>query len=131
MTQVINDYQKQANDFAAAKNLFFTWETPVYGEMWGDGQNRYIFKCQLNRDRKQYTFNFGQSVAAGSNPPSIYDILACLTKYDPEDFENFCTNYGYDTDSRKAYKTYKAVVREWQAVNRLFGDCLDELRDIQ
>ena len=63
----------------------------------------------------------------------MYDILATLTKYDPIDFNNFCLDFGYNTDSIKALKTYKAVVKEYKAVVRLFGDgdILDELREIE
>lgn len=62
--------------------------------------------------------------------PTEYDVLACICKDDPEDFENFCSNFGYDTDSRKAEKTYFAVQKEYRECLRMFGDCLDELREI-
>ena len=54
--------------------------------------------------------------------PTAYDVLACLTKYDPGTFEDFCDEFGYDTDSRKAEKTYNAVREEWLNVTRLFTD---------
>ena len=64
--------------------------------------------------------------------PTPYDVLACLTKYPVYDFADFCSEYGYDTDSRKAYKTYKAVKREWENVAILFNDDeLEQLREIQ
>lgn len=61
--------------------------------------------------------------------PTVYDILACLTKYDPETFEDFCRALGYDTDSRSAKKTYKAVVKEYLNVCKLFTD--EEIEDLQ
>jgi len=65
-------------------------------------------------------------------PPSEYSILACLTKYDPESFENFCSEYGYDEDSRTAERTYNAVVKEWQSVCMMWTDEeIEELREIQ
>ncbi len=30
--------------------------------------------------------------------PTAYDILACLTKYEVGTFDDFCSNFGYDTD---------------------------------
>jgi len=54
--------------------------------------------------------------------PTEYDILACLTKYDPGTFEDFCADFGYDEDSRTAEKTYKAVRAEYEALARLFSD---------
>jgi hypothetical protein len=54
--------------------------------------------------------------------PNEYDVLACLTKYDPGDFEDFCNEFGYDTGSRSAKKTYKAVVKEWMKVCSIWND---------
>lgn len=98
-----------------------------------DKESRYVFKCKLIRNRKSYTFTFGQSLYNGSKEPTMYDILSCLQKYDCGTFENFCDEFGYDTDSRKAERTYKAVCKEYKAVVRLFGDsgeCYDELCEI-
>lgn len=53
-------------------------------------------------------------------PPSAYDVLSCLQKYEVGTFDNFCSEFGYDTDSRTAYKTYKAVMKEWKNVELLF-----------
>lgn len=64
--------------------------------------------------------------------PTAYDVLACITKYDPGTFENFCDDFGYDTDSRSAERTYNAVVQEWLQISALFSEQeLEELRDIQ
>ena len=63
--------------------------------------------------------------------PSSYDVLACLTKYDPGSFEDFCADYGYDTDSRKAEKVYSGVINEWHNVSMLFNDAeIEKLAEI-
>lgn len=62
--------------------------------------------------------------------PTMYDVLATITKYDPETFEDFCLNYGYDEDSRKAEKVYHSVKEEWENIERLFGDVLEDLSEI-
>lgn len=54
--------------------------------------------------------------------PTPYDVLACLTKYDPGTFEDFCSEFGYDVDSRKAEGTYKAVVDEYRNLKMLYSD---------
>lgn len=94
-----------------------------------DKDSRYVFKITLKKGGKQYTFNFGQSIAEGSNEPTLYSVLACLTKYKVGSFEEFCSDYGYDTDSRTAEKTYKAVLKEWEAMERLFNN--EELELLQ
>ena len=126
------NYQQQANDFATATGTKLKINRSNYGyHFTNDKENRYIFNCTLTRKGKRYTFNFGQSIAAGSVEPTMYDILACLTKHDPETFENFCSEYGYNEDSIKSLKTYIAVQREFKGVNRLFADVLEQLQEIQ
>lgn len=128
-----SSYEKEAQKFAKKNGIELTTiGDPEYKKYFSnDKEERYVFKLKLTRKKKDYTFTFGQSINEGANKPGIYDVLACLTKYDPETFENFCSEFAYDTDSREALKTYKAVTKEWQAVERLFGDILEELQEIQ
>ena len=63
--------------------------------------------------------------------PTAYDVLACLTKNDPGTFEDFCSEFGYDEDSRKAEKIYNAVLDEWKNVCVLFTDGeIEQLQEI-
>ena len=128
----MTNYTKQAENFAAKHNVKMQINSVNYGKHFADDkESRFIFNITLKRNRKQYTFNFGQSIAAGRKEPTMYDILTCLEKYESIDFEDFCSNYGYDSDSRKAYKTYLAVKKEHSAVKRLFSDIMEELQEIQ
>lgn len=63
-------------------------------------------------------------------PPTLYDVLAYLTKSDPGTFDDFCSGYGYSNDSMNAEKTWRAVTEEWRSVSRIFGDVIDELQEI-
>lgn len=64
--------------------------------------------------------------------PNAYDILTCLTKYDPCSFHDFCGDYGYDTDSIKATKIYEAVCKEYRDLRRLFSvNELEVMAEIQ
>ena len=84
--------------------------------------------------RNRFNAHFSLNKYRGKPVPKIsaYDLLACLTKYDPGTFENFCSDFGYDTDSRKAESTYHAVQKEYQKVSRFFTDAeLVELQEIQ
>ena len=66
-----------------------------------------------------------------NTPPTSYDVLASVTKYEVGTFDDFCSEYGYDTDSRKALKTYKAVLREWKNIEKLFtAEQIEELQEI-
>ena len=126
------NYQQHANEFATKNGIKLKINFSKYGKHFADDKDsRYIFNCTLSRNRKKYTFNFGQSIAAGNETPTMYDILTCLEKYENANFEDFCDNYGYNNDSIKALKTYKAVSKEYKNVFRLFGDIMEELQEIQ
>ena len=131
----MTDYKKKALDFAKKHGITLKVVSSRYGLHFPDDKMcRYVFKMRLERTvygvKRRYTFDFGQSIAAGNKEPHMYDVLSCITKYDPYSFEDFCANYGYDEDSRSAYKTYLACCREYEAVERLFGDILEELQNI-
>lgn len=105
--------------------------------MWGEKQKRSVFKLRLKRNGKQYTFEFGQAIKAGNCDPDLYSVLACLQKYDVGNFEDFCSKFGYDMHDENTGRTnkqteriYKAVCKEYAAVERLFGDCMEELQEI-
>lgn len=127
----MNEYDKMAKDFANKTGTRLTILDQDYKVMenWGDNTPRCVFKCRLVRNKQAYTFEFGQSIAAGTKRPTMYDVLACLQKYDVGSLPDFCEEFGYPYGPT-ARKTYDAVVREYNAVLRLFGDVMDELRDI-
>lgn len=132
MKTKITDYQKKANDFATKHGVKMVILDTDYGKHFVDDRNdRYIFKVKLTRNGKSYTFKFGQSIIAGDKEPTFYDIFTCLQKSDVGSFEDFCGEFGYDADSRKAERIYNAVCNEFKGVDRLFGDILEEMQEIQ
>lgn len=63
--------------------------------------------------------------------PSVYDVLACLSKCDPGTFEDFCSDFGYDDDSRTAERVYFAVQKEYTQLTRIFTPGqMEELAEI-
>ena len=64
--------------------------------------------------------------------PNEYDVLACLEKYDPGTFEDFCSELGYNEDRRTAERIYIAVIKEYKDLIRIFTEeQMEELREIQ
>jgi hypothetical protein len=127
------NFQAQAQNTAKKLNLKMIINSVDYKKHFdNDTEKRHVFNLTLKKERKQYTFNFGQSIAQGSNEPTMYDVLTCLQKYDVGTFEDFCGEYGYDNDSRRAEKIYKAVCKEYQGMQRLFTESeLNLLSEIQ
>lgn len=64
--------------------------------------------------------------------PSEYDLLATLQKYEVGTLEDFCDEFGYDINSKKAEKIYEAVCDEYAKVCMIFNDEeMSELQEIQ
>jgi len=123
-------YEKQAEQTAKNLGIKLTVKSKESKYHWNDDDaKRWVFKLRLSRGRKSYTFDFGQSIAAGEKEPTMYDVLSCLQKYEIGSFEEFCGDFGYDEDSRSAEKTYKAVSKEYEAMSRMFTE--SELQEIQ
>ncbi len=131
-------YEIQADKFLKKHNTTFEAIHLYYGPYFPDEKvNRDVYECILRRDGKAETFRFGQSIQASAKSghlskrkPTAYDLLACLTKSNSGTLDEFCTEFGYDTDSRRAEETYLEVQREFKKVQNLFGDCLSELEEI-
>ena len=113
---------------------------------WIDGfRNRY--RVTVSRDGKRFTYTFYNSLhdyATNKRPtvnkPSEYDVLSCVEKFDIGSFEDFCSEFGYEEGceddkgryrrNAKAYKIYKAVVKEYIGIDRVFGNDIGELAEI-
>lgn len=80
-------------------------------------------------DIAKYQWGGQKLILREGKAPDAYSILACLTTYDPGTFEDFCSEFGYDTDSKRAEKTYNAVVKEWVGVMALWAD--EEIEKLQ
>ena len=129
----MSEYEKQALKFLKDTETTFKAEYQrhdLYFE--DDKEERDIYKITLTRGNRSFDFNFGQSIANTGTEPTSYDVLACLTKYDVGTLEDFCSEFGYDEDSRKAEKIYKAVLKEWAMVQTLWNEAeVEKLQEIQ
>jgi hypothetical protein len=105
----------------------------IYTQSGGNlGDHNYRFLYPEKFPKNVYEEKYGDFKVIQGEAPNAYDVLACITKNDPYTFENFCSEFGYDTDSRKAKKVYKAVLNEWQNISMLFSDSeIEKLQEIQ
>lgn len=134
MKKELSEYDIQANRFLEKTNteikIVFKENAKYFHT---DKETRDIYNITLIRGNRKYTFTFGQSIhdTKLNKKPSECDILCCVEKYDPESFEDFCLNYGYDTNSITAEKIYKACVKQYNALCTLFSEKeMEMLRDI-
>ena len=95
----------------------------------------------FNAEKKAYTTSVSRFTVRGKpsekyftdkpRTPDAYSLFACIEKYEPGTFEDFCSNFGYDFDSRRAETVYHAVVKDWRKVAKFFTpEELEELQEI-
>lgn len=119
----MNEYIKQATEFLQKTHA------KMKIEYWDSIRNTEIRTMPFDA----YNVQANKELAAKKKAavPSVYDVLACLQKCDPGTFENFCSDYGYDDDSRTAIRVYLAVQNEYTQLARLFTpEQMEELVEI-
>ena len=132
-----SNYQTEAKDLLKSINVIFKADFIEYAKHFSEDKKcRDIYKCTFRRGKNSFSLRFGQSInestGAGGNAPTEYDVISCIQKYDVGSFDDFCGDFGYDTDSRKAEKIYKAVCKEFEKVSIFFTDTeLEQLQEIQ
>ena len=129
------DYDKQATDFLARFKIGMKVNrsgnsAPPWAEKGTQHGYRYLitlYRGELGCDYREVKFPFWDSIAAKQSGEGLkpYSVFACISSdlYCPETFKEFCSEYGYDEDSRKAEATFKRChkfatkLREFFATN--------------
>ena len=62
--------------------------------------------------------------------PTAYNVLACISSdaYCPDNFEDFCGEYGYEQDSRRAFATFKRCATFAERIQAFLSE--EELKDL-
>lgn len=158
MKKEISEFEQKANEFLAAHNIEFEAKFISTRKYFNDDTGkRDVYKIIFSRwtgglpsknEQIYLELDFGQSINNSGlkygqktrlhSPvknvrikPNAYDVLACITKSDPSNFEDFCSEFGYNEDSRKDYKLWESVCEEWKKVSIFFKpEELEQLQDI-
>jgi len=93
-------------------------------------EERNIYEITIRRSNKAIKFKYGDSIknTQERNQPRIYDILTCIKMdfYCPDNFKDFCGEYGYYEDSIKSKKDFNRCLRQSEKLHLIFND--DEVR---
>jgi hypothetical protein len=137
----LDEYEKQAKDFLEkfglkASATYVSHEPPAWDEKQEYIRPKYRVRISRKKTRKSLTFNFWDSIANDQKGirPSAYSVLACISsdQYCPDTFKDFCSDYGYDTDSIKVLKTFKVCSKFARRIRNFFTETeLEELSEIQ
>jgi hypothetical protein len=97
--------------------------------------------CAHRTPQPKHKWNGGYTIhevsmnqATEPNPPSLSDVVYALLMDSQavmhgQSFEDFCGDFGYDTDSREAKKIYKGCIKQWRKLVKLGLD-QEELEDL-
>lgn len=110
---------------------------------WGDDSryenwNNHVISVRNNDNKKATRFEFWESIQEREikNERQLLWAFECFLGdviSGDYDFNEFCNEFGYDNDSRKAYKIYKACVRAKEKFSRIYNDDIydfsNELRE--
>ena len=137
----MSEYEVQALNFLAKAEAHMTISRS--GEVKGfpfDEHDRlwhYKYLICLTRNHKQYRFTFYDchNNWKYNKRPTKYDVLSCVEKYDPGDFDWFIREYGYEIESpqdeKRAMKIWKSCIKQYERLLDLFGEeLMAELQEI-
>ena len=115
-------------DFVTQNNIKIASEYADRNPHMPDWNDANHYKCKLTMGRKQMTVYFSQGYGV-SHEPEVVDVLNCLADdiagvSNARSFEEWAEEYGYDTDSRKAEKTYNVCVKKAARLLSFLGDDL-------
>ena len=85
------------------------------------------WKCTLHAGRSRMGLYFSKGRGHNGNAPTVAEVLDCLASdsasvENATNFEDWCGEYGYDTDSRKAERTFKQCGRQAAQLRVLLGN---------
>lgn len=126
-----NEYDDNARAFLAKTGARIS--ARYLGELpadWDNGREHCAYSVTITSAAGRMRIRFYDSLTNTLNGERViraYDVLTCLTKSEPGTFDDFCAEYGFfpmesGADYRKAVKTWRACVREFAGVCRVWPD---------
>lgn len=95
-------------------------------------RNANLWAVTLKRGRKRMTVSFWTDSAA--HKPTVADVLSSLCSDSSAylmSFEEWCSELGFNTDSRRALETYRDCAKTGYRLQRFLGDLLRQFCDAQ
>lgn len=119
------------DDFVSQNDFRMKCEWAPNNPNMQESENMDHWKCVIRRKGNigSMTLVFSMGMAHRGKEPEVADVLDCLASdasgiENSPSFEDWCSEYGYDTDSRKAEKTFKACEHQSKRLKKLLGEDL-------
>jgi hypothetical protein len=132
-----NEYDKQPADFLVKFGLKFrAVQHADRCPPFCDGKHVHgdRYRVTISRKGGRVSFDFWNSlkdVQDGKTELRPYDVLACISGdvNCPETFEDFCSEYGYEEDSRKAEQMWRRCAAFGRRLRAFFSE--EEIKELQ
>lgn len=121
----MNTTTRTLADFIASAGVTMTAERTDSNPHMADSDNMDHWKCVIKAGRSRMTTYFSMGYGHKGVAPTLANVLSCLAddaSSTQGSFEDWCSELGFDADSRKAERTYKAVERNAEKLRTLLGD---------
>lgn len=86
------------------------------------------WKCTFRRGNTRLTAYFSMGSGHGGKEPTVNQVFDCIVSdaatVKSYDFEEFCSDLGYDPDSRTAERIYKACGHAAARLKKFLGEDL-------
>jgi len=138
----MNEYDTQAANFLTKHGITFSFKlantkTPNWNDEYDDSRRfSNHFLVSFKKGKEKISFDFFDSMnnfQKGVTELRAYDALTCCSaEFNcPNNFEEFCDEFGYDQDSRSAEKTFRACLKLSNKLKKFFvGKMADDLMEI-
>lgn len=82
------------------------------------------YRCTLVYQGRRYSFDYWQGVGIQTEPDvaGVLETVLASEVQDGQTFGEWCREFGYDDDSVKALRIYRACKRQTVYLRRLLGD---------
>ncbi|HET7178382.1 MAG TPA: hypothetical protein VFI14_01595 [Chryseosolibacter sp.] len=115
--------------FIKANRISMTAERTDFNPHMEDSRNMDHWKCVVGMGGKRMTVVFSQGFGHKGKEPKLADVLNCIafdasSVENSPSFEDWASDLGYETDSRKAEKTFKYVEHQAKRLRKFLGDDL-------
>ena len=136
----MNEYDHQAANFLRKHEITFSFKLAnTKKPSWKDDSrpvNHFI--VTFKRGKNKCSFDYFDSIhnyQKGITEIRAYNALTCCSSEIncPDTFEDFCSEFGYDEDSRSAEKTFRALKKMSDKLQKFFDseEIREDLAEIQ
>lgn len=121
------DSRLPLKDFVSAAGITLRAESCVDNPHMDGSENMDNWRCVLRAGRSRMTIYFSKGLGHKGAAPEAAEVLDCLASdaagfENAQGFEDWCSEYGYDADSRRAERTFKTVERQAKRLRAFLGE---------